>query len=277
MNKRTLKEKLHEVIFEADTQAGKRFDIILLIFIVASVLVVMLETIEEIDARFHHLFIVLEWVFTVVFTIEYILRLYAVKRPIKYATSFYGMIDLLAILPTYVDVLFSGSRYLLAIRALRLLRIFRIFKLAKFLKESSIIMMSLRASRPKITVFLVFIFLVVIVTGSIMYFVEGGRGSGFTSIPKSIYWAIVTLTTVGYGDIHPVTNLGQLIAAVLMISGYAVLAVPTGIISAEVVHRKIYGKQEISTQVCRYCSEEGHDLDASHCKFCGELLNEEIE
>ena len=269
------RESIHEIIFEADTALGRVFDIILLIAIILSVLTVMLESVEWINDRLHVLFVILEWIFTIFFTIEYALRLYCVYKPIKYATSFYGIIDLLAILPTYLSLLIYGTHYLVVIRALRILRVFRIFKLASFLNESSVIMNALKASRAKITVFLTFVLLVVIIIGSIMYLVEGGKGSSFTSIPRSIYWAIVTMTTVGYGDIHPITPVGQFIAAVVMIIGYAVIAVPTGIVSAEMVFsNNEVDDERYSTQSCKHCCEEGHETDAIYCKFCGEKLND---
>ncbi len=265
------KESIHEIIFEADTPAGKYFDIILMIFIVASVLVVMLESIAELNTQYHDLFVVLEWVFTIFFTIEYLLRVYCVYQPKKYMTSFFGIVDLLAILPTYLSLIISGTHYLVVIRALRLLRVFRIFKLANFLKESSTIMSALKASRPKITVFLTFIILMVTIIGSIMYLVEGGQeGSSFTSIPKSIYFAIVTLTTVGYGDIAPQTGLGQFLAAIVMILGYAVIAVPTGIVSAEMVSQTNDAVEiPVNSQSCQNCTAEGHSDDALFCRKCG--------
>jgi len=266
------KETIHEIIFEADTPAGKFFDIVLMIFIVASVIVVMLESIAELNIKYHRLFIILEWAFTIFFTIEYLLRIYCVYQPKKYMTSFFGIVDLLAILPTYLSLFIYGTQYLLVIRALRLLRVFRIFKLANFLKESSIIMSALKASRPKITVFLVFILLLVTIIGSFMYLVEGGQeGSSFTSIPTSIYFAIVTLTTVGYGDIAPQTELGQFLAAIVMILGYAVIAVPTGIVSAEMVAQT--EATPVNSQSCQNCSAEGHTDDALFCRKCGESLH----
>lgn len=266
-----LKEKIHEIIFEADTPMGKTFDIALLVVIIASVLAVMLESVESIQERFSTILIILEWVFTIFFTLEYALRLYCVYRPMKYATSFFGIIDLLAILPTYLALVFSGVGTLLVIRALRILRIFRIFKLAHFLKEGHIIVAAMKASRAKITVFLVFILLVVTIMGSFMYLIES-KETGFTSIPRSIYWAIVTLTTVGYGDIAPQTGLGQFVAAAIMIMGYVVIAVPTGIVSSELLNQS---NLQHNTQACRYCGEEGHDDDAEYCKYCGEILNED--
>ncbi len=263
--------KLHDIIFEADTRLGKLFDIVLMVVIIASILVVMLESVEQIDARFHVLFYTLEWFFTIFFTLEYATRIYIVKKPFRYITSFFGIIDLLAIIPTYLSLFVAGTQTLLVIRALRLLRVFRIFKLASFLKEGSVIIQALKASRAKMTVFIVFILLSVTIIGSVMYLVEGDQNSGFTSIPRSIYWAIVTLTTVGYGDIAPVTEFGQFLAAIVMLMGYAVIAVPTGIVSAEIVSTH---HEQHTTQACPSCMEEGHDTDAIHCKFCGESLND---
>lgn len=269
------REKLHEVIFEADTKAGKRFDVILLIAILASVIIVILESVPDYQAKYGTFFTALEWMFTLFFTVEYILRLYVVYRPIKYATSFFGMIDLMSILPAYLSLLFAGSQSLMIVRGLRLLRVFRIFKLANFLVEGQIIVSALRASKAKISVFVIFILIMVSIFGSIMYLVEGSQNEQFDSIPRSIYWAIVTLTTVGYGDISPITSFGQFIAAIIMISGYAIIAVPTGIVTAEVMEvASKKKKQNVSSQACRYCSEEGHDKDAIHCKYCGEKLNE---
>jgi voltage-gated potassium channel len=260
----------HEIIFEADTFWGKIFDVSLLIFIVGSVLAVMLETVGWIEKDYGDYLKILEWVFTIFFSIEYGLRLWCVNKPWKYATSFFGIVDLLAILPAYLSLVFVGTHYFIVIRAMRLLRVFRIFKLAHFLNESTVIMKAMRASQAKITVFLTFIVLAVIVLGSLMYLIEGGEQSGFTSMPRSIYWAIVTLTTVGYGDIAPTSPLGQLVAACIMVLGYAVLAVPTGIVSAEFTAVK--NNEDYSTKSCASCSREGHDTDAVHCKFCGEEL-----
>ncbi len=267
------KEKVHEIIFEADTKAGKWFDIILLVLIVASVIVVSLETVESLNIRFGTLFLWLEWIFTIFFTIEYVLRIYAVRNPSKYIFSFYGIVDLLAILPLYLSLFFVASKHFIIIRVMRLLRVFRIFKLGSFLQHGNVIVNSLKASRAKITVFMYFVLLAVIVFGAVMYMVEGVSNDGFDSIPRSIYWAIVTLTTVGYGDISPITPLGQFIAACIMILGYAVIAVPTGIISAEMVSSISKDKKKISTQACRFCGHEGHDYDAVHCKYCGEKIH----
>lgn len=268
-----LKERIHEIIFEADTPLGKKFDILLMVMIIASVIVVLLESVPAYHFDYFEIFYLLEWMFTIFFTIEYILRLYCVYRPWKYTTSFFGVIDLLAILPTYLSLFLIGAQSLLIIRILRLLRVFRIFKLGHFLLESQQLVSALRASRAKITVFLFFVLLLVTIIGSVMYIVEGGvEGSGYTSIPVSIYWAIVTLTTVGYGDITPTTELGQFLSAMVMILGYAVLAVPTGIVSVELF--KSGSTNTPNTQACRYCGEEGHDHDADYCKYCGEALHE---
>jgi len=266
------KDKIHEIIFEADTPVGKWFDIILMMIIIASVLVVMLESVDWIYASHKFTFIVLEWFFTIFFTIEYILRLYCVYKPLKYATSFFGIIDLLAIAPTYIELLIPNTHFLIVIRALRLLRVFRIFKLANFLKESEFILKSLKASLSKITVFLTFVLLMTIVIGSIMYLIEGGTNDSFSSIPRSIYWAIVTLTTVGYGDITPQTPAGQFVAAIVMIMGYAVIAVPTGIVSADLV-RAGNPKIHLNTQSCGFCGIEDHKDDSRYCRVCGHNLN----
>lgn len=272
------KSKYHEVIFEADTPKGKLFDILLIVLILASVTIVMLETVDRYDNQYHTLFKVLEWVFTIIFTIEYLLRLHVTKRPLNYAISFFGIIDLLAILPTYIGLFLVGSSFesLLVIRALRLLRVFRVLKMVSFLKHGKIIMLALKQSAPKILVFLFFILIIVMIFGSVMYVVEGATNDKFSSIPESIYWAIVTLTTVGYGDISPTTPLGKFLASSIMIIGYAIIAVPTGIMTAELLDAELEG-EEISTQVCQYCSTEGHHENAKFCRTCGELLNPEPE
>jgi len=269
--KNKLRERIHEIIFEADTPEGKLFDTVLLILIAVSVLVVMLESVGPLQEEYAELFSVLEWGFTIFFTIEYLLRLYCVYWPLKYATSFFGIVDLLAVLPSYMALVLPTAQYFLIIRAFRLIRIFRIFKMAHFINEGDIILQALRSSRAKITVFLTFVSLLVIIIGALMYLIEGGSNDGFSSIPRSVYWAIVTLTTVGYGDITPLTSVGQFISAIVMIMGYAIIAVPTGIVSAEFVSE--YRKSQVTTQACRYCGSEGHDKDAAFCKYCGESLN----
>ena len=272
--KRNLKEKLHEIIFEADTFEGKLFDVVLLILITVSIIVVMFETIESIDSIYHKWFVLAEWILTILFTIEYLFRIFSVYRPSKYIFSFFGIVDLLAILPTYLSLIFIGTQYFLVIRALRLLRMFRIFKLGNHVSQGKIILRSIKSSIPKITVFLYFVILVVIIFGSIMYLIEGSTNENFDNIPRSVYWAIVTLTTVGYGDIAPETPLGQFLASIVMILGYAVIAVPTGIVSAEIVSQSKTKNNIIVTQSCRYCGQEGHDSDAEYCKYCGQMLNE---
>ena len=271
-NKRTdLKHKIHEVIFEADTPAGKFFDIALLVFIIASVLAVVLETVPTIYSKYAQIIKVLEWIFTIFFTIEYIMRLYSTLKPLKYATSFYGIIDLLAILPSYLTLIFAGSHSLMVIRAIRLLRIFRIFKMVSFIQEAEYISQALYKSSRKIAVFLFTILMIVIIVGAVMYLVEGSVNPDFDSIPRSIYWAIVTLTTVGYGDISPSSSLGQFIAAFVMILGYAVIAVPTGIVTKELITNT--KEVQTNTQACMHCSKAGHDDDATFCKYCGNLIN----
>ncbi|APG27525.1 ion transporter [Syntrophotalea acetylenivorans] len=260
--------KLHEVIFEADTPAGKAFDVLLILSILASVVAVMLDSMGAVRLEYGRLLYLIEWFFTLLFSVEYILRLVCVGRPSKYATSFYGVVDLLAIIPTYLSLVLPGSQYLLVIRLLRILRIFRILKLVPYLGEARLLMQALRASGRKIAVFLFTVLTLVVIFGSLMYVIESSE-SGFTSIPRSIYWAIVTLTTVGYGDISPQTVLGQTLASLVMILGYSIIAVPTGIVTVEMSHA--FGRK-ISTQACPECSAEGHDDDARYCKFCGSAL-----
>ncbi|MFC1849364.1 ion transporter [candidate division CSSED10-310 bacterium] len=261
-------EVTHEVIFEADTPAGKWFDVLLIISIVLSVLAVMLDSVSSIHAKYSSFLYAVEWFFTILFTIEYIFRLLSVGRPLLYAVSFFGIVDLLAILPTYLSLLIPGSRYLIVIRVLRVLRIFRVLKLVKYVHEAKYIKQALQASLRKITVFLFAVMTLVIIMGSLMYLIEG-EVNGFTSIPKSIYWAIVTLTTVGYGDISPKTGLGQALAALIMILGYSIIAVPTGIVTVEFSRVQ---ELKISTRVCPECSAEDHDSDATFCKYCGSKL-----
>ncbi len=260
--------RLHEVIFEADTPAGKAFDIVLIWAILLSVAAVMLESVHSIRNLYGDALYAIEWFFTVLFTIEYILRLISVKRPTRYAASFFGIIDLLAILPTYASILVPGSQSLLTIRILRLLRIFRVFKLTAYLNEAKALTSALRASRRKIGVFLSAVLSIAVIIGACMYVIEGEK-NGFTDIPTSIYWAIVTLTTVGYGDLSPQTPLGKTLASVLMIIGYAIIAVPTGIVSVELSKTS---SKSVSTQACPQCGAEGHDADAQNCKYCGAHL-----
>lgn len=260
--------RLYEIIFEADTRTGKLFDITVLWFILLSVIVIFLESIQELGEQYSFYFYFIEWTFTIIFSIEYILRILSVRKPSIYIFSFYGVIDLLAIIPTYLSLLIVGSQYLLVVRILRLLRVFRIFKIRPMLAQAEILTRALKASRSKIAVFLFSIITVIVVIGTIMYVVEGPE-NGFTSIPTSMYWAIVTLTTVGYGDIAPQTPTGQILASFVMILGYAIIAVPTGIVTVEIAEAS---RKAITTQVCPECLKEGHDKDAFHCKYCGAKL-----
>jgi voltage-gated potassium channel len=265
-----LQRKIYSIIFKADTPAGKAFDIVLLIVILISVIAVMLETVEELDTRFHNLFIFIEWTVTILFTIEYLLRMYCVKRPMHYIWSFYGVIDLLSIAPTYLSLLIPGSRYLLTIRAIRLLRIFRILKLARYLIESEVLKDALSRSRFKITVFLGAVLMIVLMVGTAMYLIESPYNDGFSSIPRAIYWAIVTVTTVGFGDIIPMTIVGQVLASLLMVTGYAIIAVPTGIVSVELAGAT---ERQKYRQTCDNCGLSSHDPDARYCKKCGNELD----
>jgi voltage-gated potassium channel len=266
------RKRLYEIIFESDTRAGRNFDVVLLVAIVLSMFVVMAESVQEYKLRYGYWLNVAEWFFTLLFTLEYLLRLYTVPKPVAYATSRFGIIDLLAILPNYLSLLFPGMQYLLVIRVLRLLRVFRIFKMGHFLSEGNTIVTALYMSRRKIIVFLLFILLMVTVIGAVLYVVEAPYNENFASIPVSIYWAIVTLTTVGYGDISPVTDFGRMLAALVMLLGYAVLAVPTGIVSAEMLAAR-KDQLPVSSQTCPHCMREGHDVDARFCKYCGGEIN----
>lgn len=263
------KEKLYRIIFKTDTRAGKIFDIGLIIAIILSIIVVMLDSVASIHDEYGKVLFISEWLFTIIFTIEYALRIYLVRNKSKYIFSFYGIIDLLAILPTYISLFFAGYQYLLVIRILRLLRIFRILKLYRFIGASSFLVESLKDSRHKIAVFLAAVMAIVVVMGASMYLIEGSE-SGFNSIPESIYWAIITLTTVGYGDITPITPLGKALASVVMILGYSIIAVPTGIITSEFTKKK--DKNDRFKKHCEDCKCEDHDKDASYCKVCGKEL-----
>ena len=263
----SLRQKLYIIIFEADTPAGKLFDVSLIISIILSVIAVMLDSVSSINKDYGGFLYVVEWFFTLMFTVEYLLRLYCVRRPVRYARSFFGVVDIMAILPTYISMFFPGSQYLMAIRILRILRVFRVLKLVEYSQEAQTLMQALRASRRKIIVFLFAVLTLVVIFGSLMYLIEGEE-SGFTSIPKGVYWAIVTMTTVGYGDISPQTNLGQMLAAVIMIMGYGIIAVPTGIMTAEFM----LVKDRVSKTVCPTCSAEDHTHDANFCKDCGDKL-----
>ncbi|HRW98725.1 MAG TPA: ion transporter [Cyclobacteriaceae bacterium] len=266
---RSLRSRLYNVIFEAETAAGKSFDVALIICILLSIGVIMLESVDSIRLSTGTVLITLEWFFTILFTIEYLVRIWVVKKKRKYILSFYGLVDLISILPTYLSVVLTGANVLLIIRSIRLLRIFRVLKLAQFVGEGQALFAALKASRHKITVFLVTVITSVIIAGTLMFIIEG-KENGFANIPISIYWAIVTLTTVGYGDISPSTPLGQAVASLIMILGYGIIAIPTGIVTAEMAFQK---RKEITSEVCPGCLKEGHDKDASFCKFCGHRLN----
>jgi voltage-gated potassium channel len=267
-----LRFRIHEIIFEADTPVGKLFDIVLIVSILLSVIFVMLDSIHSIRDQYGTELYWFEWFFTILFTIEYLLRLYCVKNRMYYAKSFFGIVDLLAIVPTYLSILLPGSQYFLVIRLLRILRVFRVLKLAHYVGESALLANALVASRRKIFIFLLTVLTLVVILGSLMYLVEGEE-NGFTSIPQSVYWAIVTITTVGYGDISPQTVLGKFIASFIMIIGYSIIAIPTGIITVEFAQAF---KSKVSTQVCINCAAEGHDTDAKHCKYCGSILNPKL-
>jgi len=262
------KDKLYEIIFESDTPAGKGFDILLIISILLSVIVVMIDSVQYYNLLYGKTLYLLEWFFTILFTLEYFLRIYCIGKPTMYIRSFFGIIDLLSIIPTYISLFLPASRYLSVIRILRVLRIFRILKLILYIGEANLLMEAITASRRKIIVFLFSLLTLTAILGSLMYLIEGEE-NGFTSIPRSIYWAIVTITTVGYGDISPQTELGQIFASFAMILGYATIAVPTGIISAEFT--TITKKQ--NNQVCSGCGDENHEEGAIFCKICGTELD----
>jgi len=269
------REKLRVIIFEADTPAGKAFDVGLLAAIVLSVLAVMLDSVMEIRSSYGGLLDRAEWVFTLLFSVEYLLRLLCSPRPSHYARSFFGVVDLLAILPTYLSLLFPGAESMAVIRGLRLLRIFRVFKLGQFLGEASLLRSALASSRHKITVFLGTITILVTIIGTAMYLIEGEE-NGFTSIPAAIYWSIVTMTTVGYGDMAPATVSGKMLASVVMILGYSIIAVPTGIVTAEIVEGAAAARK-ITTRSCSNCLSEGHDQNATYCKDCAAPLEVPIK
>lgn len=262
------RQRLHTIIFESDTPAGRAFDVALIVCIVTSVSLVILESVASVHQRWGRTLFVAEMTFTVLFTTEYILRLAAVRRPFAYARSTLGVIDLLAVAPTWLAFIFPGPQFFLTVRVLRLLRIFRILKLTEYLAEAGVITAALRASRRKIFVFLFAVSTLVVLIGAVIYVVEG-PDNGFTSIPNSMYWAVVTLTTVGYGDLSPRTPFGKFLASAVMILGYAIIAVPTGIVTSELTAARGRGH---SRQACPVCGREGHDDDARHCKFCGAAL-----
>ncbi len=270
-NTNSFRHKIHEIIFEADTFYGKLFDIVLLITIVSSVVAVMLESIDSIHQQYGDILRIFEWIVTILFTIEYFLRIYAVNKPLKYIFSFMGIIDLLAIIPTYLIFIFPAAHFFTVVRSIRLIRVFRVFKLSHYLRGAHTMQIALRSSRPKIVVFLLSVMILVIVLGTLMYIIEGSSDTkGFDNIPNSIYWAIVTLTTVGYGDVFPATAFGKVVASFIMILGYGIIAVPTGIVTAEFSRKK---REKVSTQACPDCTTEGHEVDAIFCKKCGAELN----
>ncbi len=263
------RNRLHEIIYESNTREGRLFNVIAMSLIILSIVVVMLDSISALHARYGSFFLVLEWTFTILFTIEYALRLYSIRKPLLYAISFMGIIDLLSILPTFISIVFTGAQSLMVLRALRLLRVFRILKLNHFISEMRFLGTAMQSSLNKITIFLITVFMVVIVMGSVMYLVERGE-NGYDNIPVSIYWAIVTITTVGYGDISPVTPMGKFIASLIMIIGYSILAVPTGIITTEMTLAAKKTKEK--GECCPGCGKDAHDHDAEYCKYCGHHL-----
>jgi voltage-gated potassium channel len=262
------RDRLYVVIFEADTRAGKAFDVFLLVAIVLSVLTVLLDSVADINHAYGAHLYYAAWFFTILFTVEYLLRLIAVMRPLRYAKSFFGVVDLVAIVPTYISLILPETRYLLVVRVLRLLRVFRVFKLVEYLVQADVILRALRSAMPKIIVFVFTVLNIVLIVGALMYVIEGEE-NGFTSIPTSLYWAIVTLTTVGYGDISPQTSVGQALAAMVMILGYGIIAVPTGIVTVEL--SRTVGR-DLGQNTCPGCGADRHDSDARHCKFCGQRL-----
>ena len=265
---RPLRQRVHDIIFQHDSPAERAFNVVLIVAIVLSVIAVMLDSVAAISARYGRMLLVAEWFFTILFTIEYVLRVWSSPRPLAYLRSFYGLIDLLAIAPSYLAILFPSGRFFVSLRVLRVARVFRILKLAQYVQEASILAQALRASRHKITVFITTVLSVVVVVGSLMYLIEGPE-SGFTSIPQGIYWAIVTMTTVGYGDVTPQSVLGKLLASALMIVGYGVIAVPTGIVTLE-LDRASRGSRR--ARECPGCGSTRNDPDAGYCKYCGTQL-----
>lgn len=264
-----MREKLYEIIFGTDTPAGKLFDLVLIYVIVLSVLALMLDSLSNLNPAYTRCLGYVEWVFTGLFTIEYLVRIYCSPNRWQYIKSYFGIIDLLSILPSYVGLLFSGANYLLIIRLLRVLRIFRVLKLINYLREANVLVRALFQSRRKISVFFFVVLIVATIFGSIMFVVEG-PAHGFTSIPRSIYWTIVTITTVGYGDITPQTPLGQVVASMAMLTGYSIIAVPTGILTAELANEM---RQEQLLIKCTNCGKRGHDREANYCSQCGNVIN----
>ena len=262
------KDTVRIIIFEAHTPAGKAFDVGLIICILCSVLAVMLDSVSAIHIGYSDWLYSVEWFFTILFTIEYGLRLWCIQNTALYARSFFGIVDLLGIIPTYLSLLFAGTQYLLVIRVLRVLRVFRVLRMVRFVGEAELLAQALRASRRKITVFVTAVAVLVVVIGSLMYLIEG-EANGFTSVPRSIYWAIITMTTVGYGDITPQTPLGQAFASLVMIMGYGIIAIPTGIVTLEINEAS---RRSSNTRTCPQCSAEGHVPEAGFCWRCGDHL-----
>ncbi len=270
MNNESLKETLYRVIFGTDTPAGRRFDVLLIWAILISVLALMLESVDAVAVRIGTYLVALEWFFTVVFTVEYGVRIYCSPKRIHYSRSFYGVVDLISVLPTYLGLVVAGANYILVIRLLRVLRIFRVLKLARYLSEANVLIRALAQARRKIFIFFFGVLVLATIFGSVMFVVEG-PSRGFTSIPKSIYWTIVTITTVGYGDITPQTVFGQMVATAAMLTGYSIIAVPTGIVTAELAQEM--QRQRLSLR-CTECQRIGHDADANYCKYCGSAFGQ---
>ena len=268
----SLRDRVWRIIFLSDTRSGKAFDVALLWLIGVSVLVVMLESVEALDSRHHDLFRLTEWIFTILFTIEYAVRIWVVRKKRTYIFSFFWIVDLLSIIPTYLTLLNFGVHYLVVVRILRLLRIFRVLKMARYLGEANLLINALRSSLPKVTVFLFCVFAVTAILGTLMYLVEGilGKNEGFSNVPQSVYWAIVTISTVGYGDVTPITVVGKMIATVIMLTGFGIIAVPTGIVIGEL--NMSMRKIQPDNRVCGECGHRGHDPKAGFCKMCGNGL-----
>ena len=273
-NKKTIKEKIFDIIYLSDTPAGKWFDLVLIFTILISVLVVMLDSVADLNLKYGHWFYIMEWTFTIVFTIEYGLRIYSVKNPVRYIFSFFGIVDLLAIVPAYFVLIFSGAQYMMVIRGLRILRIFRILKLTHYLGEADLLIKSLSGAKHKVLVFLFFMLTVVTIFGSLMFIIEGPE-HGFDSIPQGVYWAVVTVTTVGYGDIIPMTPLGKGLASMMVIIGYSIIAIPTGIFTAE-LSKQIKTNRVKKGPECQVCNHHSLDPKAKFCSECGAELEQHI-
>ena len=265
----TLRDKLRIIIFEADTKAGRRFDVTLIGMILLSVLTVMLDSVPQINAKYGQQLYYAEWFFTVLFTVEYAVRLWCIEHSWGYAKSFYGVVDLLSVLPTYLSLWFPGAQFFLAVRILRVLRVFRVLRMVRYVGEAELIAQALAASRRKIIVFVASVLALMVIFGALMYVVEGGTNPAFASIPHSIYWAVTTMTTVGYGDITPITPIGQSLASLIMIMGYGIIAVPTGIVTLELNEAN---RRQANTRTCSDCAAEGHSREASYCWRCGAAL-----